>query len=70
MNTLPFCCLDPVGGSSMDYVYGKLGIKVCFTMELRAKSDIINFLLPPDQIRPQGEEVLAGILAAAQNIKF
>ena len=54
----------------MDYVYGKLGIKYSFSMELRGKSSVINFLLPPDQIKPQGEEVLAAILAAAAKFNF
>ena len=53
----------------MDYVYGKLGVKYTFSMELRGKSSVINFLLPPDQIRPQGEEVLAAILAATEQFK-
>ena len=50
----------------MDYVYGKLGIKYSFSMELRGTSSKINFLLPPDEIRSTGEEVLAAILKAAE----
>lgn len=53
----------------MDFLYGNLGIKYSFTIELRGNSSIVNFLLPPDQIKPQGDEVLAGILTAAENFK-
>ena len=66
---ISICYTDAVGGSSMDYVYAMLGIKYSFTIELRSNSSIVNFLLPPDQIKPQGDEVLAGILTTAENLK-
>lgn len=60
--------LDAAGGNSMDHVYGMLGIKYSFGLELRGKSSLINFLLPPNEILPTSEEVLAGLLKAAENM--
>lgn len=67
-NFLSIITSDAAGGSVMDYVYGKLGVKLSFSLELRGDSTMINFLLPPDQIQPTGEEVFAAILKAAENV--
>lgn len=53
-----------VGGSSTDWAYDVLGVKFAYAAELRDEGRH-GFLLPPDQIIPSGEEVLAGITGMA-----
>jgi hypothetical protein len=46
----------PASGSSVDYVYGLTGA-ISFGVELRPdQSSSYGFMLPPDQIKPTGEE--------------
>ena len=54
------CCFlpDPVVGASGDW-FLSLGIRFGFTLELRNASGPNNFLLPPEEIRPSGEETWA-----------
>lgn len=54
-----------VGGSSTDWAYGSLGVKFAYAVELRDQGEY-GFLLPPDQIQPSGEELLAGLSAMAR----
>jgi len=55
-------------GSSVDYTYGTLGIAYSFAVELRDTGQY-GFALPPNQIRPQGEEFMAGVIVMANAIK-
>jgi murein tripeptide amidase MpaA len=55
-------------GSSVDYTYGQLGIVYSFAVELRDTGQY-GFILPPAQIRPQGEEFMAGVIVMANAIK-
>lgn len=57
-----------VGGSSVDWTYGVLGIKYSYALELR-DTGRSGFLLPADQIIPSGTELLAGLEAMAACIK-
>ncbi|CAK1367024.1 Metallocarboxypeptidase A-like protein [Cercospora beticola] len=52
--------LYPTTGSSTDYAHDIAGADYSYTFELRDKGQF-GFLLPANQIRPTGEEVLAGI---------
>jgi len=57
----------PASGSSADYVYGVCGVKYSYGAELRDTGEY-GFLLPPDQIIPTGEEILAAVIAMAKFI--
>ena len=61
------CLAYPVGGSSIDWTMGELGIPYSYGMELR-DTGAYGFLLPPEQIIPTGEEVFAFHLTAAREI--
>ena len=52
--------LGTVGGTSVDYTYLKLGIKLSFGIELRDTGEH-GFLLPSTEIIPTAEEVLAAL---------
>ncbi|KAI5363900.1 Putative peptidase M14, carboxypeptidase A, metallocarboxypeptidase-like, propeptide [Septoria linicola] len=52
--------LYPTTGSSVDYAFDIAGADYAYTFELRDKGER-GFVLPPAQIRPTGEEVLAGV---------
>lgn len=54
-------------GQSLDWTYHDLGAKWSFAANLRDQG-IHAFLLPPDQIIPTGQEMLAGLLDLAQFI--
>lgn len=47
-------------GVAPDYTYGELGV-LGFTIELRDDGDF-GFLLPPEQITPNGEEILPAVM--------
>jgi len=55
-------------GSAVDYAYGQLKIVHSYTIELRDTGQY-GFILPPAQIRPQGEEFMAGVMVMANAIK-
>ncbi|KAK4498356.1 hypothetical protein PRZ48_011014 [Zasmidium cellare] len=52
--------LYPTTGSSADFATDVAGAEYAYAFELRDQGDN-GFVLPPDQIRPTGEEMLAGI---------
>lgn len=54
--------LYPASGGSDDYAHGALGIKLAFTIELPDKGRS-NFLLPPSEIIPVGQEAVIGLRA-------
>ncbi|KAM8717745.1 hypothetical protein ACLKA7_004447 [Drosophila subpalustris] len=49
-------------GSSVDWVYNELDKKVGYTIEFRDKGRF-GFVLPPAQIKPNCEELMAGMIA-------
>ena len=64
----PICqTLYGVGGGSTDYVYDVAGAEYAWALELRDQGDF-GFVLPPEQIRPTGEEMWAGIRYLLTNI--
>jgi len=56
----------PASGSSADYTYAA-GVLYSYGVELR-DTGRFGFLLPPEQIRPTGEETLAAVLVWAATI--
>jgi murein tripeptide amidase MpaA len=58
----------PASGSSADYVYGVCGVKYSYGAELRDTGEY-GFMLPADQIVPQGEEIWAALIAMGQYIQ-
>ena len=61
------CVLYTASGNAVDFAKGKLGIPYVYTIELR-DTGMNGFLLPPDQIIPTGEEIMAFHVVAAQRI--
>lgn len=53
---------DHESGSSHDWAYIFGGTRVAFAIELRDTGHS-GFLLPPSEIKPQGEEMWAAMLA-------
>jgi len=51
----------PASGSSADWGYDNVGIVYSYGVELRDTGEY-GFLLPADQIRPQGEEIWANLV--------
>lgn len=59
-----YSTVGPNSGSSVDWVIGKLGVPISLIYELRPKSRNPNgFALPPNQIIPNGLEVLDSMVA-------
>jgi len=54
-------------GNAVDYGYGDLKILHSYTIELRDTGQF-GFVLPPNQIRGQGEEFMAGVMVMATRI--
>jgi hypothetical protein len=54
-------------GAADDWALGVAKIPFTYTVELRDKGHY-SFFLPPDQIRPSGEEMMAGLAASAMEI--
>jgi murein tripeptide amidase MpaA len=61
------CLLYVASGGTIDWVYGDAGIPYAFAMELR-DTGVHGFILPPEQIIPNGEEVMAFHVSIAQQI--
>jgi len=57
--------LYPAAGNAIDWSYADAGLHA-ITMELRPQDMEIGFVLPPDQIVPVGDEVLAGLWVMMQ----
>jgi MYXO-CTERM domain-containing protein len=49
--------LYPASGNAIDWTYDEAGLHA-LTLELRPQDPEVNFVIPPDQIVPVGEEVL------------
>jgi len=58
----------PASGSSADYTYGVCGIVYSYGVELR-DTGTFGFLLPPEEIIPQGQEIFAAIVTMANYIE-
>ena len=61
------CLLYIASGSSADWARGEAGIPYTYSIELR-DTGTYGFLLPPRQIIPTGEEIVAFHVSAAQQI--
>ena len=61
------CLIYIASGTSVDWAKGELKIPYVYTIEVR-DTGRYGFLLPPDQIIPTGEEIMAFHVAAAQKI--
>jgi len=59
-----YTTIYPASGNATDWVYGVRGA-LAFAFELRDTGQY-GFLLPPDQIRPNGEEVFPAVLRLIQ----
>jgi murein tripeptide amidase MpaA len=59
-----YTTIYPASGNSADWMYGVRGA-LAFAFELRDTGQY-GFLLPPDQIRPNGEEVFPAFLRLIQ----
>jgi hypothetical protein len=57
----------PASGSSDDWAYAVAQIPFVYTLELRDTGEH-GFMLPAEEIVPSGEEIFAGIMAAAEEI--
>ncbi|OAA72837.1 carboxypeptidase A1 precursor [Akanthomyces lecanii RCEF 1005] len=65
----PICTtIYPATGSSVDYVADVVKGDYTFTSELR-DTGRYGFVLPPDQIRPSGEEAFAGLASLLTNMR-
>lgn len=53
---------DAASGTASDWAFETAGIKYSYTFELPDTGDQ-GFLLPPERIRPVGEETWAGVRA-------
>jgi carboxypeptidase A len=62
---------DPSAGSSMDHAYGKFGIPISYTIEMRGNGDYGNFgfFLPPEFIIPNAEEILNSFVGIIQKAR-
>lgn len=68
LTTGPTCqTLYAVNGGSLDYVYDVAEADLSYAFELRDQGQF-GFVLPPDQIRPTGEEHWQGMLYLLQNM--
>jgi hypothetical protein len=56
------------GGLGVDWVYGKLGAKFAYDVQLRDNGQY-GFLLPDDQIIPSGKETLEALKALAKYVR-
>jgi len=57
--------LYKASGNAIDWTYVEADVKYSYYLELR-DTGTYGFLLPPKQIRPSGEETLAGVLTVAK----
>ena len=59
----------PASGTTADYAKGALEIPYVYTIELRGpKGSPFGFCLPPEQIIPCAEEIIAFHVAAAKQV--
>lgn len=57
-----FIFKDETSGTSVDWAYAQRNINVAYTFEFRDRGTY-GFVLPADQIIPNGEEILEGMIA-------
>lgn len=51
-------------GSSVDHAYGKFGTPIVYTFEFRVgRGTGSSFILPPEEIIPNSEEIFDSLLA-------
>lgn len=63
-----FYSTDVASGSTVDWVFNELGVKIGYTIEFRDKGRY-GFVLPPVQILPNCQELMAGMLALVDKSK-
>lgn len=68
MHFLPLLFSDTTSGSTVDYFVGVHGTKLGFTFEFR-DTGATGFVLPANQIIPNAEETLNGIIAFVAEAK-
>ena len=56
------------GGTTEDYAYDDLKIPLCWVYELRDLGRY-GFLLPPEEIEPNSEEVIASFIALGDELR-
>ena len=59
--------LYTASGNAVDYAKGELEVPYAYTIELR-DTGAFGFLLPPEQITPCAEEIVAFHVVAAQQV--
>lgn len=66
------CCLfsDPVSGASNDWAKAVAGVKYAYAYEFRPATQVkrSGFILPPEEIVPNSEEVFASLVAMADEV--
>jgi len=62
-----YSVIYPASGSSADWTYGAANVKYSYALELRDTGQY-GFLLPVNQIVPQGTEMFAGVVAMGEFI--
>lgn len=66
------CCLfsDPVSGASNDWAKAVAGVKYAYAYEFRPATQVkrSGFILPPEEIVPNSEEVFASLVAMADKV--
>lgn len=61
---------DPVSGASDDWAKAVAGVKYSYTYEFRPSTRVkrSGFILPPEEISPNSEEVFASLVAMANEV--
>lgn len=59
-----------IQGTSVDHVYGHFGTPLAYTYEFRAgPASPSRFILPPEQIKDNSEEILVSLTAFIEKAK-
>lgn len=66
--TFLFEYLAPTGGVAIDYVHDVINTTFAYVIELRDRGRF-GFLLPADQIQPNTDELIDGIIATIKTIE-
>lgn len=59
---------DAASGTSVDFMYGNFGTQLAYTYEFRNRQ--FSFLLPPEFIIPNAEEILDSIVGMVDRARF
>lgn len=61
--------LSPASGTSKDHMYGFYHTPISYTFEMRRAQVGERFVLPPEEIIPNSEEVFDGMIAMFKKTK-